>query len=176
MGIVILCCVLGTIVDCVVHVYKYWCNCVNKACRYHQTEMVSLRGSPAGGGGGGGTATNTAGTQTTPSTTEPTLVLVRAMPPSYSAVVVSCDAAGSTHSRLAPPGGSRPCPATVFTNPGAVSPTGAPGETAGGPAPARETTTQIAPPSYSSVFRNDYVTFVAEGGYQAMDGFLVPPR
>ena len=71
VGIAILCCVVGTIVDCFVHIYKYWCSCIHKAYHY-PTEMVALR---------------------TPrhSPSDPSVVIVRALPPSYSTVVTNCD-------------------------------------------------------------------------------------
>ena len=71
VGIAILCCVVGTVVDCFVHIYKYWCSCIHKAYHY-PTEMVALR---------------------TPrhSPTDPSVVIVRALPPSYSTVVTNCD-------------------------------------------------------------------------------------
>lgn len=147
VGIVILCCVLGTIVDCVMHVYKYWCNCLHKAYHY-QAEMVSLRGA----------STQTAQTQTvTPSGSEPAipLVVVRAIPPNYNHVVVSCDSSSDS-------------------NRGLLSGSSNNGYRA---VPARSPTEARLPPSYSSLFRNDYVTYVAETEqYHAAEAFLAPPR
>ena len=145
VGIVILCCVLGTIVDCIMHVYKYWCNCIHKAYHY-QTEMVSLRGA----------TTQSAQTQTvtpsgSPSESAIPLVVVRAVPPTYNHVVVSCD--------------------STCTNPGSCNANGYRA------LPARSPTEARLPPSYSSLFRNDYVTYVADGErYQATEAFLAPPR
>lgn len=71
VGIAILCCLVGTVVDCFVHIYKYWCSCLHKAYHY-QTEMTTFR-SPR------------------QSPTEPAHLVVRALPPSYSAITLRCD-------------------------------------------------------------------------------------
>ena len=72
VGIAILCCVVGTVVDCFVHIYKYWCSCLNKA---YQTEMVALRTPPH--------------STRSPSTDASTVLVARAIPPSYSTIVTS---------------------------------------------------------------------------------------
>ena len=60
--------------DCFVHIYKYWCSCLHKAYHY-QTEMSTFR-SPRN------------------SPSEPTNLVVRALPPSYSAVLITCESPG----------------------------------------------------------------------------------
>lgn len=73
VGIAILCCLVGTVVDCFVHIYKYWCSCLHKAYHY-QTEMTTFRSSSP---------------RVSPS--EPTNLMVRALPPSYSAVMITSE-------------------------------------------------------------------------------------
>ncbi len=70
VGTVVLCCVLGTLIDCFLHVYKYWCSCLHKAYN-HPSEVIALR------------AQNLAA--------DPALLVVRAIPPSYSTILVSCE-------------------------------------------------------------------------------------
>lgn len=85
IGTVILCCFLGSVIDCFMHVYKYWCSCLHKAYRSKcQTEMIALR--------------NPNYNARYANNNEPTVLLVRAVPPSFSTIIVSCETAVSQDS------------------------------------------------------------------------------
>ncbi|ELT91607.1 hypothetical protein CAPTEDRAFT_188760 [Capitella teleta] len=82
IGTVVLCCFLGSVIDCFMHVYKYWCSCLHKAYR------SKCRGAEAGtmrnpNFGSAQYAQN--------SSSEPTVLLVRAVPPSFSTIILSCE-------------------------------------------------------------------------------------
>ena len=249
VGTVILCCLLGTIIDCFMHVYKYWCSCLHKAYHCSPSEMVALR-TPNGG------------------PNEPTVLVVRAIPPSYSTIIVSCEAAsrlaarsrenpGSNHVTLvsaddlnstptqemsmqtittthslsfqSPPQspehqilikladnnnkkeistqtpspffsrsagtctrpepvrlGSDPLtigdPLTSITDPLSDGQHQPSAPLAQSPSSSSISSTSpmlegaTLPPSYSSIFRNDYITYATDTRLQTTGGFLAPPR
>ena len=246
IGTVILCCLLGTIIDCFMHVYKYWCSCLHKAYRARcPAEMIALR--------------NPNFNPNNNATGEPTVLVVRAVPPSYSTIIVSCESAlsqtrSATETSARGEGESSPAAPTtrVLNNAHMILNSSRNGCTIVNPhaltsdceetvAKSRDMSTQTGtasrlactrsqsceerpscsraertrllqsrdtmrvqctsvsveggsacsstqcsekcaspeahlPPSYSSIFRNDYVTYATETTYQTMGGFLAPPR
>lgn len=85
VAVAVLCCILGTVLECAAHVYKYWCPaCVHEICGgrrpnagaagYHHHQTTTHVTSSANGG------RNPA--------TEPIVLFVKAIPPNYSTVSV----------------------------------------------------------------------------------------
>jgi hypothetical protein len=101
VGVAVLCWMVSVAVDCALHVYKYWCGCLR---RHRARRMNGYRQS--GGGRGDHTcmssATSSAHQLAASSAATcggggdtPTILILRALPPSYSTIVVSCDRTSS---------------------------------------------------------------------------------
>ena len=74
VGLAVITCIVGTTVRCCIHVYKYWCDCLPSA-------------SP------GGAAHDDVIRNPYHVTNDPTVLVVRALPPNYSTLHISCELA-----------------------------------------------------------------------------------
>lgn len=83
VAVAVLCCILGTVLECAAHVYKYWCPaCVHELCGGRR---------PNPGTAGYQTTHVTSATANCGRPTEPIVLFVKAIPPNYSTVSVSSD-------------------------------------------------------------------------------------
>lgn len=83
VAVAVLCCILGTVLECAAHVYKYWCPaCVHEICGGRR---------PNPGSAGYQTTHVTSSTASGNRPTEPIVLFVKAIPPNYSTVSVPSD-------------------------------------------------------------------------------------
>ena len=84
IGAVVLCCWVGSIIECMQHIYKYWCLCVRNHHRsthhtHHHTHHMHRQSAPRALAV---TTTVIANQNADPST----VIVARTLPPSYSSV------------------------------------------------------------------------------------------
>ncbi len=78
IGTIVLCCWVGSVIECIQHVYKYWCSCV----RAHHRSVVSNTPELPRSSRGLAVTTVIANQNADPST----VIVARTLPPSYSSV------------------------------------------------------------------------------------------
>ncbi len=78
IGTIVLCCWVGSVIECIQHIYKYWCSCVrdHQTSSLHHTYGRSPSSRPAA------VTTVIANQNADPST----VIVARTLPPSYSSV------------------------------------------------------------------------------------------
>ena len=78
IGAIVLCCWVGSIIECIQHIYKYWCFCIRNDHNHHNTHHMHRQSTSRALA----VTTVIANQNADPST----VIVARTLPPSYSSV------------------------------------------------------------------------------------------